>query len=490
MKTTKLKLLLAMSMLTLFFLATAKAQTTALVQSFDTTTAGFLPLGWASTQTTGTGINWAVSNTSPNSPPHAVYGNEPPTVNATALVSPTFTVNSPAATLRFKTNYSLESATAVGFDGMVLEIKIGANIPTDIVAAGGTFLSGDYTHTISSEFGNPLAGRRAWSGNSGGYITCTVRLPAFANGQTVQLRWVIGTDDTVGGAGARIDDIQVANGNFYMAPFDFDGDFKTDIGIFRPAAAEWWINRSSNGQTFATQFGSSTDILTPGDFTGDGKTDIAFWRPSTGFWYVLRSESFSFYSFPFGAGGDIPAPADFDGDGRTDAAVFRPPTATWFISRSSGGTTITAFGAPQDQPVPADYDGDSRADIAIYRPSVGEWWLQRSTVGPVTVQFGASGDRALPGDFTGDRQADVAFWRPSTGFWYVLRSENFSFFSFPFGATGDLPAPGDYDGDGKIDAGVFRPSTATWFVNRSTAGIMIVGFGTPNDVPVPTAFVR
>ena len=29
------------------------------------------------------------------------------------------------------------------------------------------------------------------------------------------------------------------------APFDFDGDMKTDISIFRPAPAEWWYLRSS-----------------------------------------------------------------------------------------------------------------------------------------------------------------------------------------------------------------------------------------------------
>jgi hypothetical protein len=142
------------------------------------------------------------------------------------------------------------------------------------------------------------------------------------------------------------------------AQFDFDGDAKTDISIFRPNAGEWWINRSSSNQTAAAQFGQSADKITPGDFTGDGKTDIAFWRPDTGVWFVLRSENGSFFSFPFGANGDIPVPADYDNDGRTDAAVFRPSTSTWYIQLSSGGTTIAQFGAVGDVPEAADYDGD------------------------------------------------------------------------------------------------------------------------------------
>ena len=115
--------------------------------------------------------------------------------------------------------------------------------------------------------------------------------------------------------------------------FDFDGDGKTDIGIFRPSTGEWWINRSSNNQTFALQFGRLQTKLVPADFTGDGKTDIAFWR--SGQWFILRSEDISFYAFPFGTTGDIPAPGDFDGDGKADAAVFRPSNATWYIQRSS-----------------------------------------------------------------------------------------------------------------------------------------------------------
>ena len=273
------------------------------------------------------------------------------------------------------------------------------------------------------------------------------------------------------------------------AAFDFDGDQKTDIGIFRPAPGEWWINRSSSGTTFAVQFGQTTDKLAPADYTGDGKADLAFFRPSTGFWFVLRSEDSSFYSFPFGASGDIPAPADYDADGRADAAVFRPSTATWYVSRSTGGTQITQFGAPNDVPAVADYDGDGKADIAIWRQSLGQWWINRSALGTIAYTFGNSIDKPVQSDFTGDGKADVALFRPASGEWFVLRSENQSYYSFPFGASGDTPAPGDFDGDGKLDAAVFRPSNSTWFVNKSTGGNLIQSFGQAGDVPVPAAFV-
>ncbi|MBA3354302.1 MAG: hypothetical protein H0U23_18070, partial [Blastocatellia bacterium] len=239
--------------------------------------------------------------------------------------------------------------------------------------------------------------------------------------------------------------------------FDFDGDRKTDIGIFRPSVGEWWINRSSNAATFALQFGAATDLTVPADFTGDGKTDIAFWRPSTGDWFILRSEDFSFFSFPFGTNGDIPAPADYDNDGKADPAVFRPSDGTWYIQRSSdNGTTIQQFGANGDVPVVGDYDGDGRADLAIYRPADGTWWLNRSTAGLIVAGFGTATDKPVQGDYTGDGKADVAFWRPSTGEWFILRSEDSSFYSVPFGTSGDIPAPGDYDGDGKFDTTVFR----------------------------------
>jgi uncharacterized delta-60 repeat protein len=274
------------------------------------------------------------------------------------------------------------------------------------------------------------------------------------------------------------------------SPFDFDGDGKSDISIFRPSVGEWWYLRSSDGGNYAAQFGASSDKLAPADFTGDDKTDIAFFRPSTGEWFVLRSENQSYYSFPFGTNGDIPSPGDFDADGKADAAVFRPSNSTWYIRRSTdGGTTIQTFGQSGDVPVVADYDGDGKSDIAIYRVSNGEWWINRSTAGLIAFQFGNSNDKPVQGDYTGDGKADVALFRPSTGEWFVLRSENQSYYSFPFGTNGDTPAPGDYDGDGKMDATVYRSSNTTWYSQRTTAGTLIQSFGQSGDLPVPNAFV-
>ncbi|PYT00619.1 MAG: hypothetical protein DMF63_06175 [Acidobacteria bacterium] len=305
---------------------------------------------------------------------------------------------------------------------------------------------------------------------------------------------LVGGTFTTYGAVARDGIAKLRSALTVRAPFDFDGDGKTDIGIFRPVAgaSEWWINRSGNGITFALQFGSSTDKITPADYTGDGKTDIAFFRPNSGQWFVLRSEDFSFFALPFGTNGDVPVPADYDADGKADFAVFRPSSSTWFLSQSSGAPTrIFQFGISGDVPVVADYDADGKADVGIFRQAAGgaEWWIDRSTAGVLAIQFGANTDKAVQGDYTGDGKTDVAIWRPSTGEWFIVRSEDFSFYGFPFGTNGDVVAPGDYDGDGKFDVTVFRPSTATWFISRTTAGTQIVQFGANGDRPLPNAFV-
>jgi hypothetical protein len=271
--------------------------------------------------------------------------------------------------------------------------------------------------------------------------------------------------------------------------FDYDGDGKSDVSIFRPSNGQWWYQQSVDSGVRALTFGTSTDKPVPADYDGDGKTDIAIYRPSTGEWFILRSSDLSFFSVPFGVSTDKPAPGDYDGDGLADIAVFRPSEGTWYIDKTSGGIQISQWGSSGDTPVNADYDGDGKSDIAIYRPADGSWWINQSGGGVFVTSFGAGADKPVTADYTGDGKSDVAVWRPSTGTWFVLRSEDFSFFAVPFGTAGDIPAAGDYDGDGKADFAIFRPSGANWFVQRTTAGILIQQFGASGDLPTESSFI-
>jgi hypothetical protein len=97
----------------------------------------------------------------------------------------------------------------------VLEIKIGLGSFVDIEAAGGNFVSGGYTGTVDPNYGNPLANRAAWCSVSPGYpayITTKVNLPAAAVGQTIQLRWRLGSDSSAASVGQDIDSILVTFG--------------------------------------------------------------------------------------------------------------------------------------------------------------------------------------------------------------------------------------------------------------------------------------
>ncbi len=291
------------------------------------------------------------------------------------------------------------------------------------------------------------------------------------------------------------------------SPYDFDGDGRTDISVFRPANGNWHLQQSTQGFT-AANWGLATDKLVPADYDNDGKTDLAVFRKGeNSTWYILNSSNSTVRAVQWGASNieqailfDTPVPADYDGDGRADLAVWRltdlisEPARFLILQSSNSQARVQQWGLSSDIPVPADHDGDGRADLAIYRgsaPGGGQWWVLKSRSAEVTVtQFGLGDDKPVPADYTGDGKTDVAYFRPSTGQWFVLRSEDLTFYAFPFGTTGDVPVPGDYDGDGKTDAGVYRPTGSTWFVNRSTAGTLIQQFGQSGDVPVPNAFVR
>ncbi|MDQ3749868.1 MAG: VCBS repeat-containing protein [Acidobacteriota bacterium] len=265
--------------------------------------------------------------------------------------------------------------------------------------------------------------------------------------------------------------------------FDFDGDGRSDISVFRPTNGGWYINQSTNG-FIGIAFGQAGDKIVPADYDGDGKTDVAVYR--SGIWYLQRSQA-GFTGIAFGTAEDIPQPADFDNDGRAELAVFRPSNGTWYVlNLVTNQFSFEQFGQNGDKPVAADYDGDGRADYAVFRNGV--WYILRSSQGFIGIQFGEAADKPVPADYDGDGKADVAVFRPSNSTWYLLQSTA-GFTGIQFGITTDIPAPADFDGDGKADIAVFRPANGTWYLNRSTAGFTGVQFGATNDIPVPNAFV-
>jgi hypothetical protein len=175
-------------------------------ETFDGVAAPALPAGWT-TAASGCEVPWVTSTLSPFSGANDAFAPDPFCIGNTELVTPTIAISAPAAQLTFKNNY----ITDLRWDGMVLEISIDGGAFADITTGGNAFISGGYNATIWSDCGCPLAGRQAWSGTSGGYITSSINLPPAALGHNVKLKWRMASDGTQGAAGVRIDSISVAS---------------------------------------------------------------------------------------------------------------------------------------------------------------------------------------------------------------------------------------------------------------------------------------
>jgi hypothetical protein len=297
-------------------------------------------------------------------------------------------------------------------------------------------------------------------------------------------------------------DYQSTSGVLNFGPTDTVKTFTIPLlGDPAPDGTETVNLRLSSPTGGAALGAASTAVLSLSDgmyhpldnFDGDGRTDQGVFRPSTATWFVLRSSAGFITPFPtFGATNlfDIPIVGDFDGVGHAEIGVFRPSTSQWIVLGASGSHVVGTFGAPNlvDIPVPGDYDGVGHTEMAVFRPSTSQWIVRGPSGDHVLGSFGAPNlfDIPVPGDYDGIGRTEMAVFRPSTAQWFVHGPSGGRLMgSFGAASLFDIPAPGDYDGVGHTEMAVFRLSTAQWFALGPAAGHSLVSLGGPNGLDLP-----
>jgi len=204
-------------------------------ENFDGVTPPALPPDWEAANSQGPPPFWVTSNSGvpippADTPPNAAFIDDPAEVSDKRLDSLHFILFGPQLT--FRQTFNLEASSEdpnLGFDGGVLELSTDdGNTFQDILAAGGSFAMGGYNRIISADRGSPIAGRQAWSGNSGGLITTVVNIPWF--GAQGRLRWRMASDTSGSGEGWRVDTVNITA----CVPVPRNGDTTQPCGTPSP----------------------------------------------------------------------------------------------------------------------------------------------------------------------------------------------------------------------------------------------------------------
>jgi hypothetical protein len=207
---------------------------------------------------------WITSTTAPDTAPNDAFVPDQDGISDKVLVMPNIAIASANAVLSFRNNFDTEFSDGIFWDGFVLEVSSpniagGAFLDITDPLVGGSFVSGGYTGTIDTTANNPLAGRMAWSANSNGYINSVINLGPNVAGQTIRMRFRMGTDEAVAAPGVRIDTLAISSTGCGPTPTATAtatgspsgtpcGSFNENFdGVTAPALPAGWVASNATG---------------------------------------------------------------------------------------------------------------------------------------------------------------------------------------------------------------------------------------------------
>jgi hypothetical protein len=163
--------------------------------------------GWTHDAAAGTDT-WTINTDQPNSPTHSWFVVDTDGLSDQRLTSPV--IDLPAdlggLTFQFQNQRDIENdGTDACYDGGILEVAVDGGAFTQV--PDSALVTDPYTGPVSDQYSNPIANQLAWCGQQP-YTQSIVDASAYA-GHSVQFRFRMASDSSVGHEGWYIDDISM-----------------------------------------------------------------------------------------------------------------------------------------------------------------------------------------------------------------------------------------------------------------------------------------
>jgi hypothetical protein len=266
---------------------------------------------------------------------------------------------------------------------------------------------------------------------------------------------------------------------------DFDGDGRSDIGLWNAAGgyfAYWRMNGGTYLGAVAQLLGVGLEPVSTGHVGGTAQTDLLMVRPldRTMLQYIanngpLVQNTVGNYDNTWTVAGQ----GDIDGDGLADI-FWRQQDSGYFAYWLMHGAVYTGgqnYTPPATYQIAAidDFNGDGIVDIVWNDPGsrIMSMWLSTGSGFSVSQigQYGAEWRLIGSADVTGDGKADL-LWRNTdnsyVAYWNMDGPVYLGAAAFGSPVDQTLVTTGDYNGDGKDDLLMSRDSDNMLFVWLST----------------------